>query len=467
MNISVGIMGHVDSGKTALARALSTYQSTAGFDKHPESQRRGITLDVGFSKFDLDAFQITLVDCPGHAAFIRSVLAGAGIVDFIVLVIDGERLFQQQTYESLVLMELLNKPSIVVLNKTDLLTEENIVKNLLVVNETLKKTKLKHFQVVKASAKNGLVVELRDAIKTLSTENQVKITNKRAVLSEKPFMAHFDHQFQAQGVGTVLTSTVLQGKIKINQKISIQNAGETTVKQLQVFKEDVQEAGPGDRVGICVKQIQVPGERGVLADQAMLFSTQYLYVKFNLSKHYKNPIKQGAQFLINFGAESLGAKLFYFEGPHDGNEQVIMKSIVLSYKNEYSGLITFETKQELVKDDKFIGLKLDVDKKSSRIAFSGCILGSAPENFQEHFAYQQNRKVEMDVVRRKEKEIVFKIPIQHEIEGFDILKDNNVVGKVKTHFGQDKWKGDVTDEGEVNTGYYIQIATLKPYVFSL
>jgi selenocysteine-specific elongation factor len=94
MNISIGIIGHVDSGKTALAKQLSTFQSTAGFDKHPESQRRGITLDVGFSKFNLDDKQFTLVDCPGHAAFIKSVLAGVSIVDFLILVIDGEKLFQ-------------------------------------------------------------------------------------------------------------------------------------------------------------------------------------------------------------------------------------------------------------------------------------------------------------------------------------------------------------------------------------
>ena len=89
LNINVGILGHVDSGKTSLSRALSTIGSTACFDKHPQSKERGITLDLGFSSFvtelpeqlvgqlDAGAMQITLVDCPGHASLIRTIIGGA------------------------------------------------------------------------------------------------------------------------------------------------------------------------------------------------------------------------------------------------------------------------------------------------------------------------------------------------------------------------------------------------------
>ncbi len=77
-NFNVGVLGHVDSGKTSLARALSTTASTAAFDKNPQSQERGITLDLGFSAFTTDLedgggrrVQYTLVDCPGHASLIR------------------------------------------------------------------------------------------------------------------------------------------------------------------------------------------------------------------------------------------------------------------------------------------------------------------------------------------------------------------------------------------------------------
>lgn len=55
LNVNVGVLGHVDSGKTSLSKALSSVASTAAFDKNPQSQERGITLDLGFSAFYSDA----------------------------------------------------------------------------------------------------------------------------------------------------------------------------------------------------------------------------------------------------------------------------------------------------------------------------------------------------------------------------------------------------------------------------
>ena len=90
INFNVGILGHVDSGKTSLAKALSSVASTACFDKNPQSKERGITLDLGFSSFAIDIpahlkneipqdsskLQFTLVDCPGHASLIKTIIGG-------------------------------------------------------------------------------------------------------------------------------------------------------------------------------------------------------------------------------------------------------------------------------------------------------------------------------------------------------------------------------------------------------
>jgi len=88
LNLNVGILGHVDSGKTSLAKALSTTASTASFDKNPQSQERGITIDLGFSSLVVDMpehlkktcseqkLQLTFVDCPGHASLIRTIIGG-------------------------------------------------------------------------------------------------------------------------------------------------------------------------------------------------------------------------------------------------------------------------------------------------------------------------------------------------------------------------------------------------------
>ena len=98
LNFNVGVLGHVDSGKTSLSKALSTVASTAAFDKNPQSRERGITLDLGFSSFLLEcpsqlktsedsrketfeSLQITLVDCPGHASLLKTII---GKFNFVI-----------------------------------------------------------------------------------------------------------------------------------------------------------------------------------------------------------------------------------------------------------------------------------------------------------------------------------------------------------------------------------------------
>ena len=126
---------NIDSGKTSLAKALSSTASTASFDKNPQSKERGITLDLGFSSFQVpipehlkqhgyDILQFTLVDCPGHASLIRTIIGGAQIIDMMMLVIDVTKGMQTQTAECLVIGEILCEKMVVVLNKVDLLKEE-------------------------------------------------------------------------------------------------------------------------------------------------------------------------------------------------------------------------------------------------------------------------------------------------------------------------------------------------------
>lgn len=101
-NFNVGVLGHVDSGKTSLSKVLSTVASTACFDKNPQSKERGITLDLGFSSFIVDMpeqlcneypelmsskLQYTLVDCPGHASLIRTIIGGIILALIHILIV--------------------------------------------------------------------------------------------------------------------------------------------------------------------------------------------------------------------------------------------------------------------------------------------------------------------------------------------------------------------------------------------
>lgn len=126
------MLGHVDSGKTSLCKVLSEVTSTASLDKNPQSQERGITLDLGFSAFftrvpvgvseyvgDKQYLQFTLVDCPGHASLLKTVIGGAQIIDLMFLVVDVNKGIQTQTGECISIAELFVDKMIVILNKVD------------------------------------------------------------------------------------------------------------------------------------------------------------------------------------------------------------------------------------------------------------------------------------------------------------------------------------------------------------
>ena len=170
LNINIGVMGHVDSGKTSLVKTLSTMLSTAALDKHKQSQERGITLDLGFSSFTTDVpahldasavstLQFTLVDCPGHASLIRTVIGGAQIIDLMMLVIDAYKGIQTQTAECLVIGEITNDKLIVVLNKLDLLPPDSrddaIAKMSARIRKTLAATKFADAPIIPVAARPG------------------------------------------------------------------------------------------------------------------------------------------------------------------------------------------------------------------------------------------------------------------------------------------------------------------------
>jgi selenocysteine-specific elongation factor len=119
--VHLGLFGHIDSGKTAVAAVLSEFISTAGNDAHPQSKERGITIDLGFTSFVLDEYLITLVDGPGHADLIKISASSVEIIDCALIVIDITKGPQIQTGEHIIMIESLNiNDIIVILNKIDL-----------------------------------------------------------------------------------------------------------------------------------------------------------------------------------------------------------------------------------------------------------------------------------------------------------------------------------------------------------
>ena len=152
-NIIVGTAGHIDHGKTTLIKAL-TGRNT---DRWEEEQRRGITIDLGFTYFDLkNGDRVGIIDVPGHEKFINNMVAGVVGMDLVLLVIAADEGIMPQTREHMDILNLLGiEKSIIVLNKCDLVDEEWLEMMEEDVREELSGTFLEHAPLVKVSAATG------------------------------------------------------------------------------------------------------------------------------------------------------------------------------------------------------------------------------------------------------------------------------------------------------------------------
>ena len=401
LNFNLGVLGHVDSGKTSLAKVLSTVASTAAFDKHPQSKERGITLDLGFSSFSVPApaplgvevLQFTLVDCPGHASLIRTIIGGAQIIDQMLLVVDVTKGIQTQTAECLVIGEITCSKMIVVINKIDLLPEasrssqvEKMKKRL---TKTLEQTKFRGSPIVAVAAKPGGAESPATA---LGIDLLFQVLSENCVVPERrsdgPLVFSVDHCFSIRGQGTIMTGTVLSGSVAVNQTVEIPVLKLTRkIKSLQMFREPVQSAHQGDRVGMCVTQFDPSQvERCLLALPGYLRMFYATIICVHKVPYHKLDCKTGSRFHISIGHETVMAKTTFFTSSSEGDfsfdhEYPFQEYLLPPSASEESSashqFALLELEKEVVcpPGAKVVGSRLDCDAYSNmcRIAFHGTI----------------------------------------------------------------------------------------------
>ncbi|XP_053673246.1 selenocysteine-specific elongation factor [Anopheles nili] len=394
LNLNIGILGHVDSGKTTLAKALSGIASTAAFDKNPQSQERGITLDLGFSALQVDfpehlraqsalqryeKLQYTFVDCPGHASLIRTIIGGAQIIDMMLLVIDLEKGIQPQTAECLIIGELTCRKLIVVLNKLDVLRnatqqQKTLDKLKKGIANVLSKMAFDETPVVAISAATGEKIPLLvDAMKLKSF-----IPDR---CTDLPFMFAVDHCFAIKGQGTVCTGTVLQGQLNVNDEVEIPRLKlQRKVKSIQMFRQSHSSIQQGDRAGICITQFDPKLlERGIVCASNYVHFVYAAVVQLNGVRYYKRPIRSKAKFHITCGYETVLATVLLFAGENEPFSYTQQYEYLEEYSRDTSGqrcifaLLEFETPILAAPNALIIGSKLDSDLHAAdcRIAFSG------------------------------------------------------------------------------------------------
>ena len=239
-HVVIGTAGHIDHGKSALVRALTGTDP----DRLKEEKARGITIDLGFAHWRDGDVQLAFVDVPGHERFVKNMLAGASGIDGVLLVIAADESVMPQTREHFDICRLLGVTSgVVALTKADLVDRETVELVELETADLLAGSPLEDMPVLPVSARTGEgVEELRGTLLAMAGSCGVRTPAGAARLP-------IDRAFTVKGFGTVVTGTLVSGRVAVDDTLTVLPAGvDVKVRGLQVHGAIESAAAAGQRV---------------------------------------------------------------------------------------------------------------------------------------------------------------------------------------------------------------------------
>lgn len=300
-NIIIGTAGHIDHGKTTLIKALTGRET----DRWEEEKRRGITIDLGFTYFDLpDGNKAGIIDVPGHEKFIKNMLAGVVGMDMVLLVIAADEGIMPQTTEHLNILNLLGvENGIVVITKCDIVDQEWISLVKEDITETISTTFLEGAPIVEVSSKTGQGIEklIQEII------NIADKAVKERELNTIPRLP-IDRVFSIQGFGTVITGTLITGILKKGEEVEIYPVNKICrIRNIQVHSSDVEKAYAGQRTAINLSNVKKDEiYRGcVIAPVNSMKNTMMLDVKLNLLKSSKRVVINRSRLHLYTGTSEI------------------------------------------------------------------------------------------------------------------------------------------------------------------
>ena len=303
-HVIIGTAGHVDHGKTCLIKALTGIDT----DRLKEEKKRGITIELGFAYLDLaNGQRVGIVDVPGHEKFVRNMLAGAGGMDLCMLVVAADEGIMPQTVEHLDILSILGiKNGVIVITKTDLVEPEFVELVAEDVKELVQGTFLEKAPILPVSVykEKGL-----ERLKAVLTEMCNSLPERA---DSGNFRLPIDRVFTLKGFGTIVTGTLMEGKLKKDQNIVLYPENvPVKVRSLQVHSKDAEVAYAGQRVAVNVpdrkKEEILRGD--VLATGDSLYPTMMVDVKLEVLKHTERSIKHGSRVHVYHGTKELLGKV--------------------------------------------------------------------------------------------------------------------------------------------------------------
>ncbi len=245
----VGTAGHIDHGKSALVQALTGVDP----DRLQEEKERGITIDLGFADTHLGNLHVGFVDVPGHERFVKNMLAGVGGIDALLMVVAADESIMPQTREHFAICRLLGiDAGVVAITKCDLVDDEMAELVELEVEELLAGSGLEGSPIVRTSAASG------EGLDTLRDRLGEVLASTAARPAEGVLRLPIDRIFTMKGFGTVITGTLLAGRVAVGDRLEALPSGRTiTVRGVQVHGHSQDRAIAGQRTALNLQGVQV------------------------------------------------------------------------------------------------------------------------------------------------------------------------------------------------------------------
>lgn len=330
-NFILATAGHIDHGKSTLIEALSGINP----DRLPEEQKRGMTIDLGFAHLNIkdtenqdEIFSLGLIDVPGHADFVKNMVAGAGSVDLAMFVVAADDGWMPQSEEHLQILSYLNvKRAVVALTKSD--TVDDIDFSIEVIRDSLKGSVFENSPVVPVCA---LIGEGIDEIKKVII-NELKELPPPADIS-KPRLC-VDRVFSPKGVGTVITGTTHGGGFSKGQKVIIQPQGtETTIRSIQNHNSQLDNCKSGMRTALNIPDIEIlkgKSKEGIRRGDTITIAdlgtpSRRVHVEVHVSERATKiqTIKHAQRVRFHHFSTTISGKILFFENSNleKGNKQI-------------------------------------------------------------------------------------------------------------------------------------------------
>jgi selenocysteine-specific elongation factor len=297
-SIVVGTAGHVDHGKSALVQALTGTDP----DRLKEEKARGITIDLGFAHLVEGDTNFAFVDVPGHERFVRNMLAGAGGIDVVLLVIAADESVMPQTREHFAICRLLDvQTGAIVLTKTDVADSEMRELAALESRELVAGSFLENAPIIEVSSKTGEGLDtLRGALRELAS----RVTRRDPHGSTR---LPVDRVFTLKGFGTIATGTLVSGQLHEGQMLSVLPRDlSANARGIQVHGHHQATADAGHRVAINLGGVDlVDLERGAtLCEPGSFEPTKRFDAVVDLLPDAK-PLRHGARVRFHQGTSEI------------------------------------------------------------------------------------------------------------------------------------------------------------------